>query len=66
MGMCPVNVHFHLGTEHYSKGQYDETGIGPTENDKDGHHHQDGRRYLSTIGNEDSVRQGYQCKLYDE
>eukprot|EP00984_Skeletonema_dohrnii_P021818 scaffold10996_cov100-Skeletonema_dohrnii-CCMP3373.AAC.1 len=22
--MCPVNVHWHLGTEHYSYGQYDE------------------------------------------
>jgi len=22
-GLCPVNVHFHLGTEHYSVGQYD-------------------------------------------
>merc|ERR1719203_1021476 len=27
--MCPVNVHWHLGTEHYSMGQYDETGTGP-------------------------------------
>ncbi|KAK1745721.1 hypothetical protein QTG54_003645 [Skeletonema marinoi] len=27
--MCPVNVHWHLGTEHYSYGQYDENGNGP-------------------------------------
>lgn len=27
--MCPVNVHWHLGTEHYSKGEYDEEGRGP-------------------------------------
>jgi len=31
-GLCPVNVHWHLGTEHYSLGQYDEHGKGP-----DGH-----------------------------
>ena len=29
-GLCPVNVHWHLGTEHYSAGQYDETGSGPS------------------------------------
>lgn len=27
--MCPVNVHWHLGTEHYSAGEYDENGDGP-------------------------------------
>jgi preprotein translocase subunit SecG len=30
--MCPVNVHWHLGTEHYSKGEYDENGNGPDGN----------------------------------
>ena len=24
--LCPVNVHWHLGAEHLSVGQYDETG----------------------------------------
>jgi hypothetical protein len=34
-GMCPVNVHWHLGAEHLSVGQYDETGSGPAiEDDK--------------------------------
>jgi len=28
-GMCPVNVHWHLGAEHLSVGEYDETGNGP-------------------------------------
>ena len=55
-GMCPVNVHWHLGAEHYSAGQYDETGTGPVlaskENDLD-------RRVLA------EARQGYQCKYYD-
>lgn len=27
--MCPVNVHWHLGAEHLSVGEYDETGKGP-------------------------------------
>jgi len=28
-GLCPVNVHWHLGAEHRSQGQYDENGKGP-------------------------------------
>jgi hypothetical protein len=27
--LCPVNVHWHLGAEHRSKGQFDEQGTGP-------------------------------------
>jgi hypothetical protein len=30
--LCPVNVHWHLGTEHRSEGQYDEGGNGPYPN----------------------------------
>lgn len=29
-GLCPVNVHWHLGAEHYSLGEYDENGKGTT------------------------------------
>ena len=32
-GLCPVNVHWHLGAEHLSVGQYDENGTGPSSND---------------------------------
>jgi len=57
-GMCPVNVHWHLGTEHYSLGQYDETGTGPDIAsqviDLD-------RRKLQT----EQVRSGYHCKYYN-
>jgi len=28
--LCPVNVHWHVGTEHYSVGQFDEYGKGPS------------------------------------
>jgi len=52
-GLCPVNVHWHLGTEHFSAGEYDcEDGCGPTKVNE--------RRKLA--GKE---RQGYQCNLYD-
>jgi hypothetical protein len=51
-GLCPVNVHWHLGAEHYSVGEFDETGAGPT----DIHH----RRRLAG-----KTRQGFQCTHYD-
>jgi len=28
-GLCPVNVHWHLGSEHLSVGEFDENGRGP-------------------------------------
>jgi len=54
--MCPVNVHWHLGAEHYSLGEYDETGTGPkfTTAGLD--------RKLAVV----DVRGGFQCKFYDE
>jgi hypothetical protein len=30
-GLCPVNVHWHLGAEHYSVGEFDETGTAPND-----------------------------------
>ncbi len=50
--MCPVNVHWHLGAEHYSAGQFDETGTGPSDVNK--------RRQLAG-----ETRQGFQCKHFD-
>lgn len=63
-GLCPVNVHWHLGTEHYSAGEYDcesygdhrelgeDSMCGPTPVNE--------RRKLAG-----KARQGYQCNLYD-
>jgi len=51
-GLCPVNVHWHLGAEHLSVGEYDETGSGPTDIEE---------RRLSA----GKVDKGYQCNLYD-
>lgn len=52
-GLCPVNVHWHYGTEHLSEGEYDEGGHGPS----DDHH----ERKLAG-----DVRLGFQCHYYDE
>jgi hypothetical protein len=53
-GLCPVNVHWHLGTEHLSVGEYDENGSGPS-------HDSDDRRALAG-----EVRAGFQCHHYNE
>eukprot|EP00526_Cylindrotheca_closterium_P020354 CAMPEP_0113616466 /NCGR_PEP_ID=MMETSP0017_2-20120614/8254_1 /TAXON_ID=2856 /ORGANISM="Cylindrotheca closterium" /LENGTH=130 /DNA_ID=CAMNT_0000525781 /DNA_START=8 /DNA_END=398 /DNA_ORIENTATION=- /assembly_acc=CAM_ASM_000147 len=55
--MCPVNVHWHLGTEHLSVGEYDEMGAGP--HTKPG----DMRRKLAAG---EKVRGGFRCHHYDE
>lgn len=51
-GLCPVNVHWHLGAEHLSVGEFDEAGVGPSMN----------RRRNLLAG---SVRLGFQCHKYD-
>jgi hypothetical protein len=59
-GLCPVNVHWHLGAEHRSEGEYDENGSGPAYED-----YEEGsegnlshRRLLAS-------RQGMRCHHYD-
>jgi hypothetical protein len=59
--MCPVNVHWHLGTEHYSVGEYDENGSGPNGN-ADAPTEGPNRR----LGGKDEVRGGYRCHHFDE
>jgi hypothetical protein len=59
--MCPVNVHWHLGTEHYSVGQYDEYGSGPNGN-ADAPTEGPTRR----LGAKDEVRGGFRCHHFDE
>ena len=51
-GLCPVNVHWHVGAEHRSEGEYDESfdANGPA----------DAHRMLSG-----DARQGFRCKYYD-
>lgn len=57
-GLCPVNVHWHLGAEHLSAGEYDGHGSGPED---DYALSDDNRRRLAEGG----VRLGYQCRHYD-
>ena len=52
-GMCPVNVHWHLGTEHLSVGEYDELGNGPN-----------GGR-AGPDGVDGGSQPGYRCRKYD-
>jgi len=51
-GLCPVNVHWHLGAEHRSEGEFDENGDGPSH----------GRRRALLAG---EARLGGQCHHYD-
>jgi len=55
-GLCPVNVHWHLGAEHFSAGEYDDKGTGPEDS-----YALDDHRRLAAGG----VRLGYQCRHYD-
>ena len=52
--MCPVNVHWHLGTEHLSVGEFDEMGKGP--------YNEYGHRALAKG---ETVRGGHRCHYYD-
>jgi len=55
--LCPVNVHWHLGAEHLSVGQFDEGGSGPD----DAAHRRLRARKLAGTG----TREGHQCHHYD-
>lgn len=50
-GICPVNVHWHLGAEHKSDGEYDTNGKGPATS----------RRLAAGA----AVQQGLRCHKYD-
>jgi len=51
-GLCPVNVHWHIGAEHYSQGEFDDRGKGP-EMERD--------RRLGL-----DVRAGFRCHHFDD
>jgi len=66
VGLCPVNVHWHLGAEHFSAGQYDRNGsaYGPAGDGGNGSDSTDSysrRRQLAGS----SVRKGFQCRHYN-
>jgi len=55
-GMCPVNVHWHLGAEHLSAGEFDEKGSGPEAGYEDEH-----RRLAAGA----PLRLGHRCHKYN-
>ena len=55
-GLCPVNVHWHLGAEHLSVGQFDAAGSGPTYSGS-------ARRLLA--GDELNTEPAIRCGHYD-
>merc|ERR1711988_54884 len=60
-GLCPVNVHWHLGSEHRSAGQYDETGKSP-------HLAGINAEFMGNGGGRrlaGELRYGYACQKYD-
>merc|ERR1719327_131618 len=60
-GLCPVNVHWHYGTEHLSVGEYDEYGSGPNISAEEDEGGEDESRRLAA-----TARLGFQCHHYDE
>jgi len=66
VGMCAVNVHWHLGSEHLSVGQYDQKGSGPAVNPQR-------RNSSNAMHNPDHVRKlaaapvdyGFRCHHYE-
>jgi hypothetical protein len=60
--LCPVNVHWHLGAEHLSVGEFDEQGTGPA--DVAGYcaeNAEGGRR----LADDECTRLGFRCHHYD-
>ena len=61
--LCPVNVHWHLGAEHYSAGQFDSTGTGPAVDGGSGSGSQGGSSRRQLAGSNE--RLGFRCHHYD-
>ena len=68
VGLCPVNVHWHLGAEHLSVGQYDEYGTGPPTTNSSGSGSGSGLSSGSSSGGRRQLaageRRGGRCHYY--
>jgi len=67
-GLCPVNVHWHLGAEHRSEGQYDEYGKSPELAGTPNQPYTAPRRLGSNTSRRlgaDAVRYGFACHHYN-
>lgn len=61
-GMCLVNIHWHLGAEHMSEGQYDIPGKEFLDNVFQGASADHNRRLLASEGD---IQAGWMCEGYD-
>jgi hypothetical protein len=59
--LCPVNVHWHIGAEHRSAGEYDENGLSPNHAGEPADYNPNAYRRLG-----EDVRYGYACMWYNE
>mmetsp|Transcript_82748 Transcript_82748/g.161270 ORF Transcript_82748/g.161270 Transcript_82748/m.161270 type:complete len:342 (-) Transcript_82748:548-1573(-) len=59
--LCPVNVHWHLGAEHLSVGEYDDQGTGPHDDLVLVEEAVAARKLEASEGE----RLGFQCNQYD-
>jgi len=62
-GLCPVNVHWHLGAEHLSVGEYDTQGSGPA--NPQANDAADPATATALYKTDHTVRRGFQCRKYD-
>jgi len=62
-GLCPVNVHWHLGAEHLSVGEYDEKGTGPA--NPQANDAPNPAEATKLYKSDHTVRRGFQCRHYD-
>jgi len=58
--LCPVNVHWHLGAEHLSAGEFDEFGTSPGNHLELADDNPEDTRRLA------AARYGYACRKYDK
>jgi len=58
--LCPVNVHWHLGAEHRSEGQFDENGTSPANHLVPADDNPGATRRLGS-----GARYGFACRHYD-
>jgi len=65
VGLCPVNVHWHLGAEHRSAGEFDEAGTGPPNTISPATPKGTGSLDSATRRLAGPYRRGFRCHKYD-
>jgi hypothetical protein len=67
-GLCPVNVHWYVGANHFSWGEYDNTGTSPSQQAKvtEGTIDTDDEEYPLDMRSSSGGGGGLYCRYYDE